>query len=74
MGSHVHALHRLLMTVANCCGVWAHCQGVASHVVRQLAQLTGHLLVAIPLDRRQRLCQALLDVSTSTDRIHLRLS
>ncbi len=69
-GSHVHALHRLLMTVASCCGMRAHppgvcpaLQGAASHVLRQLAQLTGHLLMAIPLDPRLRLCQSLLDVS-----------
>lgn len=64
--SHVHVLHQMLMTVASCCGggVWSHPQGgAASHVLRQLTQLTGHLLVAIPLDRRPRLCQSVLDVS-----------
>ena len=62
--SHVHALHKLLMTVANCCGVWSHRHGAGSRVLRQVTQLMGHLLVAVPLDRRQKLCQSLLDVST----------
>lgn len=67
--SHVHALHKLLMTVANCCGVQPYSHGAGSHVLRQLTQLTGHLLVAIPLDRRQMLCQSLLEVSNSMTEI-----
>ena len=61
--SHAHALHKLLLTVANSWGVWSHCPGAGSHMLRQLTQLMGHLLMAVPLDRRQQLCQSLLDVS-----------
>lgn len=63
--SHVHALHKLLMTVANCCGVRSYSHGAGSHVLRQLTQLTGHLLVAVPFDQRQKLCQSLLEVGNS---------
>lgn len=69
--SHVHALHKLMMTVANCCGVQSYSHGAGSHVLRQLTQLTGHLLVAVPLDRRQKLCQSLLEVGNSMTSIHV---
>ena len=74
--SHVHALHKLLLTVTNCSGVWSHRSGAGSHLLRQLTQLMGHLLMAIPLDRRQNLCQSLLDVSTkvsSADVVEIKL-
>ena len=61
--SHVYALHKLLLTVANSWGFWSHRHGAGSPVLRQLTQLMGHLLMAVPLDRQQQLCHSLLDVS-----------
>ena len=69
--SHVHALHKLVMTVAICCGTQSCRHGAGSHVLRQVTQLTGHLLVAVPLDRRQKLCQSLLEVGNSMTLINV---
>ena len=54
--SHVRALHHMLTRVAACHGHKELPEAANSQAVQQLVQLTGHLLLAIPFEQRQKLC------------------